>query len=222
MQQDLFCSPREETWQRIDAPDADIRFKSSFLDEDTARRYFDELLVQVKWRQDRIRVYGKLHDVPRLHQWYGEPDTAYAWSGLVMAPQPFIPALLRLRAAIETATSATYNSILANLYRDGNDAVGWHSDDEPEFRGHPTIASLSLGAARDFVLRHRHRPDLPQIKISLTNGSLLVMSGNTQENWQHTIPKRAGVVAPRINLTLRTSVQRAEKKKRTRQAARDA
>lgn len=218
MQHDLFSVPSGDIWQQISAPDAEIRFAPNFLDFHTARAYFDELREAISWRQDKIRVYGQLHNVPRLHQWYGDPGTEYVWSGLIMQPQEWIPPLLRLKALIERATDATYNSLLANLYRNGDDAVGWHSDDEPEFQGHPTIASLSLGAGRDFILRHNHRRDVANIKITLTHGSLLVMSGRTQQTWQHTVPRRAGVIAPRINLTLRTSTARSKPKCRLRSA----
>mgnify|MGYP001002906568 FL=1 len=216
MQHDLFSCSGSDIWQQIDAPDAEIRFAPVFLDTRTASAYFDELMKAISWRHDKIRVYGKLHDVPRLHQWYGDPGTEYIWSGLIMQPQEWIPPLLQLKTLIERATAATYNSLLANLYRNGDDAVGWHSDDEPEFQGHPTIASLSLGAGRDFILRHKNRADVPQIKITLTHGSLLVMSGRTQQTWQHTVPRRAGVKSQRINLTLRTSVARSQPRQRRR------
>ncbi|MFY0531471.1 alpha-ketoglutarate-dependent dioxygenase AlkB family protein [Nannocystis pusilla] len=134
MQHDLFSVASDDIWQQIDAPDADIRFAPAFLDARTAKAYFDELMEAISWRQDKIRVYGKLHDVPRLHQWYGDPGTEYIWSGLIMQPQPWISPLLRIKSLIERATSATYNSLLANLYRNGDDAVGWHSDDEPDFK----------------------------------------------------------------------------------------
>lgn len=213
MQRDLFSSVKEPCdWEQIEVPNANIKISRAFLDSASATSYFNELVSTIPWRQDQIRVFGKKHDLPRLQQWYGEPGTVYIWSGVKMTPEPLTPALTRLKSLIELTTGNTFNSLLANLYRNGDDTVGWHSDDEPEFGELPIIASLSLGASRDFVLRHKHRSDISTLKISLTSGSLLVMSGDTQENWQHAVPRRATVKSPRINLTLRTSTALIRKK----------
>lgn len=208
MQHELFSSAGDSLdWEWIIAPGAEIKIARTFFDPQTALAILSDLKSSIPWRQDRIRVYGKMHDLPRLQQWFGDPGTVYVWSGLEMVPQPWPPALMQIKAKIELATSSTYNSLLANFYRDGNDTVGWHSDDEPSFGSRPTIASLSLGASRDFVLRHKHDEKMEQIKIRLTNGSLLVMAGETQANWQHALPRRLNIKEPRINLTLRSSAK---------------
>ena len=119
-----------------------------------------------------------------------------------IAPAPW-PALYEVRTQVERHTNTTFNSVLANLYRDGNDVVGWHADDEPELGPDPVIASVSLGAERDFVLRHNRRDDVPNVTITLPRGSLLVMSDGTQKNWQHTLPRRKRIDTPRLNLTFR-------------------
>lgn len=215
VQHDLFGSPNQTSdWEHIDAPGAEIKIARAFLDTTSAATFFRELHSSIPWKQDQIRVYGKLHDLPRLQRWYGDPGTVYVWSGITMVPEPLTPTLRQLKSMIEQATGTCFNSLLANLYRDGNDTVGWHSDDEPEFGIRPVIASLSLGAPRDFILRHKSRPDIGPITIPLTSGSLLVMSGGTQENWKHTVPRRAAIKTPRINLTLRNSTTQVRKRQK--------
>ncbi len=147
-------------------------------------------------------MFGKAYPVPRLHQWFGDPDAVYSWSGLTMQPQPWSPELAYLRGAVEAATRRRFNSVLVNFYRDGSDAVSWHADDEPELGSQPLIASVSLGASRDFILRRKHDV-ASKISVSLENGSLLVMAGTTQQEWEHALPRRKRVKQPRLNLTFR-------------------
>ena len=175
---------------------------NGFLADQEATLLLDELRHSLAWRQDTIRLFGKRHPIPRLHQWYGDHGASYKWSGLVMQPRRWPAPLVALKARIEAASGARFNSVLANLYRDGNDSMGWHADDEPELGKHPVIASLSLGANRDFLLRHRAK-QRPTEYLSLGHGSLLLMAGATQQYWQHALPKRRRVSAPRINLTFR-------------------
>jgi alkylated DNA repair dioxygenase AlkB len=150
-------------------------------------------------------MYGKRIAVPRLTAWFGDAETNYTYSGLTMVPEPWTPELLELKSRLEPrARGTTFNSVLLNLYRDGNDSVAWHSDDEPELGRNPVIASLSLGQARSFRLKHDHDDSIPPVQIELTHGSLLVMSGALQHHWKHQLPKRRSVnLGPRINLTFR-------------------
>jgi alkylated DNA repair dioxygenase AlkB len=143
---------------------------------------------------------------PRLTAWYGDATARYSYSGLDLTPQPWTPALLALRTQVEQATGVTFNSVLLNLYRTGQDSMGWHADDEPELGPEPVIASISLGATRRFRLRPRHSQQLPHapLGLDLPSGSLLVMRGTTQQHWQHAVPKTARPVGPRLNLTFRT------------------
>ncbi len=121
-----------------------------------------------------------------------------------MHPQPWIDELIELRQQVEAAVGCRFNSVLVNLYRDGNDSMGWHADDEPELGERPVIASVSLGSARDFLLRPRNRSaGIANTRLQLSHGSLLVMAGSTQANWQHMVPKRKRIDTPRINLTFR-------------------
>jgi alkylated DNA repair dioxygenase AlkB len=186
----------------LDLPDAEIEFTEQFLSAATARRYFETLHDEVDWRQEQIALFGKTHLTPRLSCWMGDPGTDYRYSNMTMRPTPWSEVVLEIKSAVEVATGHSYNSVLINYYRNGQDSNGWHSDDEPELGSMPVIASLSLGAARDFQLRHKTVKGLKH-NILLTPGSLLLMKGATQSHWQHHIPKRANA-GKRINLTFRT------------------
>jgi alkylated DNA repair dioxygenase AlkB len=157
------------------------------------------LVDETPWRADTVVVYGKRHLQPRLTAWYGE--ASYTYSGLTLRPLPLTPLLEQLRTAVEQATGRRYNSVLLNYYRDGADSMGMHSDDEPELGPQPVIASLSYGATRTFILRHKRSKRT--VKLDLTDGSLLLMAGTLQAHWQHGINKTAKLVGPRLNLTFR-------------------
>jgi alkylated DNA repair dioxygenase AlkB len=183
--------------------DGDARFIADFLTRPQSDAYFAELLDLVDWRQYSIRICGKQVASPRLSAWYGDPDAHYSYSGLSLEPRPWLPIILELKTRVEAVCNAPFNSVLLNLYRDGADSMGWHSDDEPELGERPVIASLSLGATRRFRLRHRRRKELEPVAIELENGSLLIMGGDTQRFWRHQVPKSKRVTEPRVNLTFR-------------------
>lgn len=155
----------------------------------------------MNWRQESVQLFGKQVPMPRLTAWYG--DKGYSYSGLYNKPQPWLPVLLALKEQVEQASKQPYNSVLLNLYRSGQDSMGWHADDEPELGAQPSIASLSLGGDRRFSFKHRSRKDLKATSITLHHGSLLLMQGATQHHWLHHIPKTKHPVQPRINLTFR-------------------
>lgn len=159
-----------------------------------------KLLAQVEWERPTLTLYGKSHPIPRLASWYG--DAAYRYSGKKFSPHPWTPLLLQLKQTVEHLTGQHYNSVLCNCYRDGNDSMGWHSDDEPELGKQPWIASLSLGAQRDFSFRRKGETRQHQT-VPLAHNSLLLMAPAVQHQWQHAIPKRKRVQHPRINLTFR-------------------
>jgi len=160
---------------------------------------FARLLAETDWRHESVLVYGKRHLQPRLTAWHGE--AGYTYSGLTLAPLPMTPLLAQLRSAVEAATGHRYNSVLLNYYRDGADSMGMHSDDEPELGPHPAIASLSYGATRTFILRHKLSKRT--LKFDLADGNLLLMAGTLQQNWLHGINKTAKPMGPRLNLTFR-------------------
>lgn len=186
----------------IQLPDADVVFYPSFLDEQESDRCFTALAQTVDWRQDCITIYGRSIPQPRLTAWYGDPGKSYTYSNITMFPTPWTSTLLDLKTKVEAVSGVAFNSVLLNLYRHGNDSMGWHSDDEPELGQNPVIGSLSLGGTRRFVLRHRFEPGLKH-ELELTSGSFLLMHGTTQHYWQHQIPKTRRAVPPRINLTFR-------------------
>ena len=183
--------------------DGDARVIQAFLARAQSAAYLAELIERVDWQQHTIRIGGRSVDSPRLSAWFGDPGAHYGYSGLSLAPSPWLPVLLELKERVEAACNAPFNSVLLNLYRDGADSMGWHSDDEPELGPRPTIASISLGATRRFRMRHRRRRGLEPVAIDLEDGSLLIMKGETQRYWKHQIPKTRRAVGPRVNLTFR-------------------
>lgn len=200
---DLFAAAVDDA--PLVLPDAILDYRPGFLDAGEAAAVFRELRTTLAWRQDVLHIGGRDIPIPRLNAWYGDPGTTYTYSGLRLRPLPWTSLLARLRARIETACGARFDSVLANLYRDGRDSVAWHADDEPELGRDPLIASLSLGAVRSFELRHRRARalGLGTLRLALSDGSLLVMRGSTQHHWQHRVPKEPAVTAARLNLTFR-------------------
>ena len=186
--------------QTIVLPDAELDYYPGWLPNHEA--YFQQLAEAVCWRQDLIRMYGREQPIPRLNAWYGDAGADYAYSGIELQPQPWFPLLASLRDRVAATVSADFNSVLVNWYRDGNDSVGWHSDDETELGPSPLIASVSLGATRRFSLRHKCQAQL-RYRIDLAGGSLLVMRPGMQRFWQHQLAKSTRPVAGRINLTFR-------------------
>jgi alkylated DNA repair dioxygenase AlkB len=184
-------------------PQADLRYNASFLPTAEADTLLGELTAEVEWEQRPIRIFGREMPQPRLTAWYGDPAARYAYSGLHWEPRPWTPTLQALRQRVEAATGTRFNSLLLNLYRTGQDSMGWHADDEPELGPTPAIASLSLGATRRFRLRPRAGSGHAPLSLDLPNGSLLLMHGTTQQYWQHALPKTARLVGPRLNLTFR-------------------
>lgn len=187
---------------RIDLPGAELHLLPGWLGEAEADALLEALREQTAWETHRIRIFGKEHDSPRLSCWIGDPGASYVYSRVRFEPRPWPEALAALRPRIDAASGVAMNSVLANLYRSGQDAMGWHSDDEPELGARPMIASLSLGGTRRFRFRHR-RDHSKTFTMDLPHGSLLLMSGDTQANWQHALPRTARPVAPRLNLTFR-------------------
>jgi alkylated DNA repair dioxygenase AlkB len=173
-----------------------------------------KLMDTIPWQVEIARIFGRAMPVPRLVAWFG--DITYSYSGISHPPAPFPEVIGRLRRRAETLSSGAFNSVLCNLYRSGDDGVGWHSDDEPGLGSCPTIASLSLGAARRFQLRHRRTKHT--ITVNLKVGDWLIMAGQTQRFWLHQVPKMAATVAPRVNLILGTRCRRRRHERASRNA----
>ena len=176
-------------WQAVDFGDEKVLLK--------------QLIEETPWRQDEVTVWGKTHRQPRLIAWYGDAAQSYSYSGITLSALPWTPALLRIKETVETLCQNAFNSALVNYYRDQRDGMGFHSDDEPELGPAPVIASVTFGAPRHFVLKHRYRKDVANVKLPLPSGSVLLMSGDTQRYWKHGVPKQRKPCGPRINLTFR-------------------
>ena len=189
-------------YERLELPDADL---SLWRRVDLGGSY-DSLLQQLidttDWRQEQITVYGKPYLQPRLCAWHG--DLSYSYSGIRLEPQPWTTTLLAIKARVEALSCIQFNSVLLNYYRDQNDSMGMHSDDERELGRQPAIASPSLGEERTFLLKHKTRKDLKTVKMVLPPGSLLLMQGDTQRYWRHGINKERKPCGPRLNLTFRS------------------
>jgi alkylated DNA repair dioxygenase AlkB len=191
----------------LSIPGAELYFDERFLTADRANTFFDVLFKNCTW-QRRNGPFG--HPVPRDEAFYGDAGTQYTYSRRQYTPLPWIPELLELRTLVEDATPSAvyrdldptrrgYNAVLCNLYRDGNDSVGWHADAEPEMG--PVIASVSLGEPRLFRLKARNGKT--SFSRVMPHGSLLIMAGDTQKLFQHEVPKQPDISQPRINLTFR-------------------
>ena len=188
----------------MDLPDGDVRFFDDCFSAEENQNLFPRLRDEIRWTQEKIRIYGRDVDLPRLTAWYGDAGASYSYSGITHAPHPWTELLLLIKKRVEARAGESFNSVLLNFYRSGSDGVAWHSDDEPELGPDPVIASASFGAVRTFQLKHKFRKDLKRVALELTGGSLLIMRGPTQKNWLHQVPKTAKNVPPRINLTFRT------------------
>jgi alkylated DNA repair dioxygenase AlkB len=172
-----------------------------FLDPTRADHIFNALLSKAAWSQEFLNMYGKRIPFPRLTAWYGDPNASYSYSGVRNEPAAWLPELATLRNELLLRTGIRFNSVLLNQYRNGDDSLSWHSDNEPELGTEPTIASVSLGVSRLFELKHRTESTV--VPIRLDHGSLLLMSGSLQAHWTHRIPKERAITRSRINLTFR-------------------
>jgi len=183
--------------------DGEAFLLNHFFVEEDSDRYLDLLTKEIPWRQEPVVIMGRTIMQPRLTALHGDSGKRYRYSGITMTPHPWTATLLDIKTRVEAAVNHRFTTALLNLYRNGEDSMGWHSDDEKELGRDPVIASVSFGAARAFQLRHR--TDLSShIEVSLEHGSLLIMRGPTQHHWLHRLPKRLRTSEPRINITFRT------------------
>ena len=166
--------------------------------------WFQSCLHDLNWETGFIKIFGKTHQIPRLQSWYADDGIEYTYSGKKLQRHNWNKTLIEIKQEIESITSIKFNSVLANLYRNGNDSMGLHSDNEKELGINPVIASLSLGESRDILFKHKNIKT--SINIPQTSGQLIVMSGQTQKYWKHEIKKTKKFKKPRINLTFRNII----------------
>jgi len=192
--------------ERIPIADGEVYYVSDLNLGRSADALLRQLIAEIPWRQDNIVVWGKLYSQPRLVAWYGDRGSDYTYSGIKLTPRPWTDLLRDIKRRVETVSATAFNSVLLNYYRDNRDSMGFHSDDEPELGVRPTIASLSLGEERTFVLKHKVKKLSKPVRLRLESGSLLLMKGETQRYWKHGIAKETRPCGPRINLTFRRIV----------------
>ena len=190
-----------ESGIKISIPDADVVHFPIFFNTFEADNLLEQLLENVIWRQEKIKIYGQIHKLPRLTAWYGDEGKRYTYSGITVYSLNWINPLSEIKRRVEEVSGGLFNSVLINRYRDGSDSVSWHADDEHELGPCPLIGSLNFGEARSFQMKHKFRNE--KFKITLEHGSCLLMKGNTQRNWLHRIPKSKRPLGERINLTYR-------------------
>jgi len=181
--------------------DGELYLVKQFYRLPASDQLFAVLETNLAWQEETIFIFGKWVKVPRLMCWYGDPDAYYCYSGVNHQPRPWTEPLQAIRARLEQECHCAFNSVLANLYRDGKDSMGCHADDEKELGLNPVIASLSLGDERLFKLHHKKSKET--LDIALGHGDLLVMAGTLQHHWMHSVPKTRKLKTPRINLTFR-------------------
>ena len=204
MTMDLFASPTK--LDPVPLPGADVSYLHSFDLAVPPLNMMQALIDETPWRQENVRMWGKTFRQPRLVAWYGDPDRAYRYSGLTLEPLPWTDRIAGIKARVEKLVLTKFNGVLLNYYRDQNDSMGMHSDDEKELGPRPTIASVSMGAERSFLLKSKVDPGAKLVRLPLASGSLLLMKGDTQKNYKHGIGKESRSLGPRVNLTFRVIV----------------
>jgi len=195
---DLFSASKAEI--NLDTEKADLY--ADFYPPREANKILEELIDSTGWNQEYINFMGKISPIPRLTFWYSRESKPYTYAGIKVNPVPYTKLIGEMAKKVEEKTGLNFNSVLLNYYRDGNDSVSWHADDEKSLGSQVNIASISLGAERDFQFKRKDGIGERQ-QISLTNGSLLVMHSPIQEFWLHQIPKRKRISEARVNLTFR-------------------
>lgn len=198
---DLFSTPVNSS-NNLLPKDGIVNYFGKLMNNYEADRYLDSLLTTIDWKNDQTIIYGKLIITKRKVAWYGDSDFEYKYSNTVKHALPWTKELLELKKILEAKTGETFNSCLLNLYHNGNEGMGWHSDAERVLKKNGAIASLSFGAERKFSFKHKQSKET--VSINLEHGSLLVMKGATQSNWLHSLPPTKIKTATRINLTFRT------------------
>ena len=181
-----------------------VNYYGKILAYQEANQYLDLLMQNILWKNDEVIIFGKHIVTKRKTAWYGDSDYLYTYSNITKQALPWTKELSGLKQMVEEFAGVKFNSCLLNLYHNGNEAMGWHSDDEKSLGKDNTIASLSFGAERKFLFKHKQTKQI--ISLVLEHGSLLIMKNATQRNWLHSLPKSKNIVQPRINLTFRTIV----------------
>jgi alkylated DNA repair dioxygenase AlkB len=202
MIQDSLFNIDSDLWdQNLLPKDGLVHYYPKLISGPESALLMNQLQKSLQWEADRLMMFGKLVVTRRKVAWIGDPNCAYTYSGVLKQAQAWTTELLALKRHLEELAQSEFNSCLLNFYHDGDDGMGWHSDDEKELDASAPIASLSLGAQRKFAFRHKE--DKTTVPLYLENGSALIMRAPTQEFWKHALLKTKTIHAPRINLTFR-------------------
>ncbi|MGA6121735.1 alpha-ketoglutarate-dependent dioxygenase AlkB family protein [Sphingobacterium anhuiense] len=183
--------------------DGEVYLFPELFNHSVSNQLFELLTQNIQWKQEPVKIMEQEIMLPRLTAWYGDVGMSYSYTGITMHPLPWTQELLDIKEAIEKISGEHFNSALLNLYRDGNDSVGWHRDNEKSLGVNPVIGSVSFGESREFSLKHYKDKKL-RIKVMLDSGSFLLMKEETQHNWLHSIQKNPAIIEPRINIIFRT------------------
>lgn len=192
--------------QNILPKEGEVNYFAAIISTAQAKIYQKQLLTTIDWQNDVIQMFGKTIITKRKVAWYGDKPYKYTYSNTTKEALTWTRELMELKSKIEEITNESYNSCLLNLYHNGNEGMGWHTDAEKELKKNGTIASMSIGADRKFVFKHKISKE--KVALTLKNGSLLVMKNQTQDNWLHSLPTTKLVSKPRINLTFRTIIDK--------------
>lgn len=198
---DLFSTEIDEN-QNLLPKDGTVNYYGQMMPQQEADFYLKNLLENIIWKNDELFMFGKAIITKRKVAWYGDTNFSYTYSRATKEALIWTPELLALKMLIEEKSGETYNSCLLNLYHNGSEGMGWHSDDEKELKKNAAIASVSFGAERKFTFKHKDTKET--ISQVLAHGSLLVMKDETQTHWSHRLPPTTRITTPRINLTFRT------------------
>ena len=191
-----------DTEQNLLPNNGTVNYFGPVLTPKLADHFYHQLLNTIDWRNDEARIFGKQYITKRKVAWYGDFGYSYTYSNSTKVALPWTQDLLELKKVVEDLSGFTYNSCLLNLYHTGDEAMGWHSDDEKSLGKNSCIASLSLGAERKFSFKHKNSGQT--VSLELEHGSLLLMKNETQTYWLHRLHKSTKIKQPRVNLTFRT------------------
>jgi alkylated DNA repair dioxygenase AlkB len=184
--------------------DGEVIYHGKILSKYEADKYFEVLMNTIEWKNDEAIILGKHIVTKRKVAWYGSEAYPYTYSRSTKFALPWTNELIQLKMLVEELSGSTYNSCLLNLYHNGAEGMAYHSDDEKALLENAPIASLSFGAERNFLFKHKKQGE--RLSLILEHGSLLVMQGTTQKNWVHRLPTSKKKFSGRINLTFRTIV----------------
>lgn len=194
----------KDTFTTIISIDGEAIYLPKLFLNNTSNRFFRQLKEEINWQHDQFTIFGKEIQTKRKVAFYGDNNAKYTYSNSKKMALPWTPTLLQIKQKLEKISHEKFNSCLLNYYHNGEDSMGWHKDNEPDLRSNGTIASISFGAERPFFFRHQLTKEKKE--ILLNNGSILLMKGEIQKYWQHCLPKRKRILAPRINLTFRNVI----------------